>query len=86
MRCRLGADSHPNAAQEPCRAGVLRDKPDIKWTKGLSKEPVRPRAEYPWFWEWDERTENCVGGSEFDGNRWNDCRYTDIRSKKWRVM
>ena len=58
-------------------AGVLRWKPNIKWTKDRGKEPDRPKAEYPWFWGWDEKTQNFLGGKTFDGNRWNDCHYTN---------
>ena len=59
-------------------AGVLRDKPNIKWTKDGGKEPARPKYEYPWFWGWDEKTKDFMGtGKESDGNRWNDCHYTN---------
>lgn len=58
-------------------AGVLRCKPNIKWTKDRGKEPERPKADYPWFWGWDEKTEDFLGGKTFDGNRWNDCHYTN---------
>ena len=58
-------------------AGVLRHKPNIKWAKDRGKEPERPNAEYPWFWGWDEATEDFTGGTKFDGNRWNDCHYTN---------
>jgi len=59
-------------------AGVLRWKPNIKWTKDRGKEPERPKAEYPWFWNWDERTLDFMGtGKEPDGNRYNDCHYTN---------
>ena len=58
-------------------AGVLRWKPNIKWTKDRGKEPPRPKAEYPWFWGWDEKTQDFAGGKTFDGNRWNDCHYTN---------
>ena len=58
-------------------AGVLRSKPNIKWTKDRGKEPERPKAEYPWFWGWDETTEDFMGGKKFDGNRHNDCHYTN---------
>jgi hypothetical protein len=58
-------------------AGVLRWKPNIKWTKDRGKEPERPKAEYPWFWGWDEKSLDFMGtGKEPDGNRWNDCHYT----------
>ncbi len=58
-------------------AGILRYKPNIKWTKDRGKEPQRPAAEYPWFWGWDETTEDFAGGKEFDGNRWNACHYSN---------
>jgi len=58
-------------------AGILRCKPNIKWTKDRGKEPQRPREEYPWFWGWDEKTVDFAGGKTFDGNRWNDCHYTN---------
>lgn len=58
-------------------AGVLRSKPNIKWTKDRGKEPERPKAEYPWFWGWDEKTEDFMGGKTFDGNRHNDCHYSN---------
>ncbi len=57
-------------------AGVLRTKPNIKWDKDRGKEPTRSKAEYPWFWGWDGKTEDFAGvGKEPDGNRWNDCHY-----------
>lgn len=65
-------------------AGVLRAKPNIKWDKDRGKEPTRPKTEYPWFWGWDERAQDFAGvGKEPDGNRWNDCHYTNAfkRSK-----
>lgn len=58
-------------------AGILRYKPNIKWAKDRGKEPLRPKAEYPWFWNWDEKAEGFAGGKTFDGNRWNDCHYTN---------
>ena len=59
-------------------AGILRYKPNIKWTKDRGKEPERPKADYPWFWSWDEKTEDFMGtGKEPDSNRWNDCHYTN---------
>jgi len=66
-------------------AGVLRAKPNIKWDKDRGKEPTRPKAEYAWFWGWDGRTLDFMGvGKEPDGNRWNDCHYSNEfkRSKR----
>lgn len=57
-------------------AGILRYKPNIKWGKDRGKEPQRPKEDFSWFWGWDEKTKDFRGGSEFDGNRWNDCHYT----------
>jgi hypothetical protein len=58
-------------------AGILRWKPNIKWDKDRGKEPERPKAEYPWFWNWDEKTADFMGaGKEPDGNRHNGCHYT----------
>ena len=58
-------------------AGVLRFKPNIKWTKDRGKESERPKVEFPWFWGWDGTTVDFMGGRTFDGNRHNDCHYTN---------
>ncbi len=59
-------------------AGILRTKPNIKWEKDRGKEPVRDKAEFPWFWGWDEQKQDFPGvGKEPDGNRWNDCHYSN---------
>ena len=59
-------------------AGILRWKPNIKWTKDRGKEPERPIEEFPWFWNWDEKTEDFMGtGKKPDGNRHNACHYTN---------
>jgi len=57
-------------------ACILRVTPNIKWEKDRGKEPHRPKKDYPWFWKWDGSTEDFEGGSEFDGNRWNDLHYS----------
>jgi len=57
-------------------ACILPTTPKIKWDKDRGKEPNRDKADYPWFWGWDSKTEDFVGGAEFDGNRWNDLHYT----------
>lgn len=57
-------------------AGLLRAKPGVKWDKDRGKEPPRDKKEFPWFWSWDEQTQDFKGGSTFDGNRWNACHYT----------
>ena len=59
-------------------AGILRTKPNMKWEKDRGKEPTRDRAEFPWFWAWDEVTQDFTGvGKEPDGNRWNGCHYSN---------
>lgn len=57
-------------------ACILRSTPKIKWEKDRGKEPQRPREDFPWFWGWDQRTENFDGTKTFDGIRWNDLHYT----------
>lgn len=57
-------------------ACILRVAPKIKWDKDRGKEPTREKADFPWFWSWDESTQDFAGGKEFDGNRWNNLHYT----------
>jgi hypothetical protein len=57
-------------------AGVLRWKPNIKWEKDRGKEPDRAKPDFPWFWGWDGKTLDFMGGKEFTGERFNDCHYT----------
>jgi hypothetical protein len=57
-------------------AGILRAKPGIKWDKDRGTEPMRPKADFPWLWKWDEDAIDFLGGNEFDGNRWNNCHYS----------
>jgi hypothetical protein len=66
-------------------AGILRSKPNIKWAKDKGKEPVRDKKDFPWFWGWDEETQDFAGvGDEPDGNRWNDCHYSNEFKRKAR--
>lgn len=63
-------------------ASILRVLPKgIKWDKDRGKEPHRAKEDFPWFWKWDEQTQDFTGGREFDGNRWNDLHYS-IQAKK----
>ena len=67
-------------------AGVLRYRPNIKWGKDRGKEPRRPKDEYPWFWGWDEKSQDFMGGKAFDGNRWNNCHYTNkVKQAAWEI-
>jgi len=57
-------------------ACVLRVVPKIKWDKDRGKEPSREKADYPWFWTWDDASQDFAGGKEFDGNCWVDLLYS----------
>lgn len=57
-------------------ASILRMTPNIRWDKDRGSEPSRPREEFPWFWSWDERTQDFAGGPTFDGKKWNDLHYS----------
>lgn len=66
-------------------ACILRWTPkSIKHGKDRGKEPVRDKEDYPWFWSWDQKTDNFEGGKDFDGNRWNDLHYTREAKQKAR--
>lgn len=66
-------------------ADILRKRVKIKWDKDRGKEPVRDKKEFPWFWSWDEKKQDFTGvGKEPDGNRWNDCHYTNEFKRKAR--
>jgi hypothetical protein len=63
---------------------ILRSTPKVSWDKDRGKEPVRAKADFPWFWSWEKATDDQMSGkqpflgtgSEPDGNRWNDCHYS----------
>ena len=57
-------------------ACILRVAPKIRWDKDRGKEPTHEKSDFPWFWGWDESTQDFAGGKEFDGNRWNDLHYS----------
>jgi hypothetical protein len=65
-------------------ACVLRLTPKINYGKDRGKEPQRSKEDYPWFWSWDERTDDFPGGAEFDGARWNDLHYSLAKKKEAR--
>jgi hypothetical protein len=62
-------------------ACILRVTPRILYGKDRGKEPYRPKQDFPWFWNWDEASEDFAGGNEFDGARWNDLHYS-LNAKK----
>jgi hypothetical protein len=53
-------------------AGILRTKPNMKWEKDRGKEPVREKAEFPWFYD----------GGIFTGNRVNDVHLTKQQKER----
>jgi len=57
-------------------ACILRVSPKISWGKDRGKEPQRAVEDFPWFWSWDQATQDFAGTKTFDGNRWNDLHYT----------
>jgi hypothetical protein len=66
-------------------ADILRKRVKIKWEKDRGKEPVREKKEFPWFWGWDEQKQDFAGiGKEPDGNRWNNCHYSNEFKKQAR--
>jgi hypothetical protein len=67
---------------------ILRGRPgtSLKWTKDKGIEPHREKQDFPWFWTWDEESEDFAGGDKFDGNRWNDLHYSLELKKKARVQ
>lgn len=65
-------------------AGILRTKPGIAWkpnpkkpfTPDRGKEPLREKADYPWFWCEDDPATDPTGGDTFTGKRWNTTHLT----------
>jgi hypothetical protein len=55
-------------------AGLFRVKFNVKWDKDRGKEPSRPKADFPWFWN----------GSTFTGDRVNDVHLTNAQKLKAR--
>ncbi|MCG6941958.1 MAG: BREX-1 system adenine-specific DNA-methyltransferase PglX [Thiohalocapsa sp.] len=66
-------------------AGLLRFKPNIKWDKDRGTEPLRHKADYPWFWHETEPPSGCPGGPDFTGRRWNDVHLTRARKQAART-
>jgi hypothetical protein len=69
------------------RADILRKRVKITWgpKADRGKEPERGKEEFPWSWGWDGEKQDFAGvGSEPDGNRWNDCHYTNDLKRKAR--
>ncbi|HZU43083.1 MAG TPA: DNA methyltransferase [Terriglobales bacterium] len=76
---------------KPCQASrrdgcILRTTPRIPYSKDRGKEPHRSKEDFPWFWSWDEQTEDFLGGDKFDGARWNDLHYSMNTKKQARDL
>jgi hypothetical protein len=56
---------------------ILRYKPNINWAKDKGRAPNGEKNAFPWFWRWDSVQKDFVGGTRFDGIRWNTCHYTN---------
>lgn len=54
-------------------AGILRVRPNIRWSNDRGKEPVCSKKEFPWFWD-----------DEFIGARVNDWHITNEEKRKAR--
>lgn len=57
-------------------ACILRVTPRFRWGRDKGNESMREKDAYPWFWEWDGRSADFFGGTDFDGVRWNDLHYS----------
>ena len=58
-------------------ACTLRVTPRINYGKDRGKEPHRPKEGFPWFWSWDQQSDDFLGrGEKPDGARWNDLHYS----------
>jgi len=62
-------------------AGILRKDPKVKWDKDRGTEPMRDKAEYPWFWKEKEPGTDPVAEKAFSGRRWN-CVHLTLKRKK----
>ena len=73
----ITARPHDAKAKNAC---ILRIIPNVNWKKDRGTEPMREKEAYPWFWSCDPKNPaheiDFLGGSAFDGNRWNDLHYT----------
>jgi hypothetical protein len=79
----LASKVHQPSRRDGC---ILRVTPRIPYGKDRGTEPRRTKDGFPWFWSWDERTEDFVGGDNFDGARWNDLHYSLDKKKRARVL
>lgn len=69
----LTAQPHQPSRRDSC---ILRITPRMNYGKDRGKEPHRPMEDFPWFWSWDEQSDDFLGGKDFEGTRWNDLHYS----------
>lgn len=65
------------------KTSILRSKVSVRWSKDRGKESRQHRDQrrYPWFWSCDPENNpthrtDFLGGTTFDGYRWNDLHYS----------
>ena len=65
------------------KSGILRERPNTSWKKDIGGKKASPmsKEDYPWFWQCDpeknpDHSTDFMGGSGFDGNRWNNLHYS----------
>jgi len=68
--------------------GLLRKDPKVGWEKGDktkpdkgTREPIRDKSEYPWFWCEKKPGTDPVAEKAFAGRRWN-CVHLTLQRKK----
>jgi hypothetical protein len=69
----LTATPYQPGRRETC---ILRITPRMNYGKDRGREPHKPKDDFPWFWSWDEQSDDFLGGKDFDGARWNDLHYS----------
>jgi hypothetical protein len=79
----LTAKPRESSRRDGC---ILRVTPRIPYGKDRGSEPHRTKEEFPWFWSWDERSDDFLGGKDFDGARWNDLHYSLVAKKQAREL
>ncbi len=55
-------------------AGILRVRVGAMRDRDPGTDPGRD--DFPWLWSWRENPNDFIGGSTFDGKRWNHLHYS----------
>lgn len=66
-------------------AGLFRTKPGIKIDPDKADrgtEPLRDKADYPWFWSKDPPGTDPTGGKDYAGRRWNGVHLTLAKKRE----